>query len=151
MLDRNGIPNGFYDQNSEEGRALLQRVQRPAGPFPVVIFLDGTVLTDPSNEAVADALHASDRPQGEVYDLTIIGAGPAGLSAAVYGASEGLRTMVIEREALGGQAGTSARIRNYLGFPRGVSGAELAARAYQQAWLSRSLDRRRCLLRCSRH
>src|SRR5262249_59090989 len=72
---------------------------------------------------------------GQVYDVVIVGAGPAGLAAAVYAASEGLRTALLEREAFGGQAGTSSRIRNYLGFPDGVSGTELAQRAYQQAWV----------------
>lgn len=135
LLERNGIPYGFYDVNSEEGQALVQRVQRPAGPFPVVILFNGTSFADPSVEEVADALGAAARPPQGVYDLAIIGGGPAGISAAVYGASEGLRTIVVEREAIGGQAGTSSRIRNYLGFPKGVSGTELAGRTYTQAML----------------
>jgi thioredoxin reductase (NADPH) len=84
---------------------------------------------------VAEALGLDVRPAGRTYDVVIVGAGPAGLAAAVYGASEGLRTALLEREAFGGQAGTSSRIRNYLGFPGGISGVELAQRAYQQAWV----------------
>src|SRR5271169_77822 len=81
-----------------------------------------------------ERLAVSIRPAETTYDVVVVGAGPAGLAAAVYGASEGLRTALLEREACGGQAGTSSLIRNYLGFPRGVSGAELAWRAYEQAW-----------------
>jgi thioredoxin reductase (NADPH) len=92
------------------------------------------VLVDPGNAEVAEALGLDVRPAGHTYDVAVVGAGPAGLAAAVYGASEGLATALLEREAFGGQAGTSSRIRNYLGFPHGVSGVELALRAYQQAW-----------------
>jgi thioredoxin reductase (NADPH) len=135
LLERNGIPHTFYDAESKEGQALLHQVQRPQGPFPVMRIFNGIVLTNPSIQEAAEALGApSGRPSG-VYDMTIIGGGPAGLSAAVYGASEGLRTLVIEREAMGGQAGTSSRIRNYLGFPRGITGGELARRAWEQAAL----------------
>lgn len=135
LLERNGVPYRFYDSESEQGRALLERVQRPAGPFPVAVTFAGAVLADPSAAQLADALGATAHPPHGLYDLTIVGGGPAGLSAAVYGASEGLRTLVVEREALGGQAGTSSRIRNYLGFPRGISGGELAQRAASQAAL----------------
>ena len=135
ILDRFGIPFGFYDVNSEKGRALLQQVGHSDGPFPVVIMYDGRVLLDPSNQEVADAFGVNEDFTGETFDLVVIGAGPGGLSAAVYGASEGLRTMVVEREVFGGQAGTSSHIRNYLGFPTGVSGRELANRAYLQAFL----------------
>jgi thioredoxin reductase (NADPH) len=135
LLNRNSIPYGFYDRHSDEGQVLLRHVQRPAERFPVLILRDGAVLVDPSNAAIAEVLGARTRPEPQDYDVTIIGAGPAGLSAAVYAASEGLRTLVIEREAMGGQAGTSSLIRNYLGFPWGISGGELASRAFTQAQL----------------
>jgi thioredoxin reductase (NADPH) len=101
----------------------------------VLSLYTGVVLVDPANAEVAEALGLDVRPAGRTYDVVIVGAGPAGLAAAVYGASEGLRTALLEREAFGGQAGTSSRIRNYLGFPGGVSGVELAQRAYEQAWV----------------
>jgi thioredoxin reductase (NADPH) len=101
----------------------------------VVALYNGVVLVDPTNAEVAAALGLEVRPADRTYDLAIVGAGPAGLAAAVYGASEGLQTVLLEREAFGGQAGTSSLIRNYLGFPRGISGVELAWRAYEQAWL----------------
>lgn len=136
LFERNGHPFRFYEKDSDEGRALLQRVGRPDGPFPVVILREGQALTDPTKEEiVVGFLGAHDSIEGGPYDLTIVGAGPAGLSAAVYGASEGLRTLVVEREAIGGQAGASSLIRNYLGFPQGISGAELTNRAFDQAWL----------------
>jgi thioredoxin reductase (NADPH) len=134
LLGRNGIPHGFHLASSEEGRRLLQAAGLQAPRLPVVVLLDGRALEDPSNADVADALGAADLGGGSC-DLAVVGAGPAGLAAAVYAASEGLRTVVIEREAVGGQAGTSTLIRNYLGFPRGISGSELAQRAYEQAWL----------------
>jgi len=134
LFERNGIPYGFFATNSEQGQALLQNVQKTEGPFPVLILLDQQVMTNPSNEAIADAFGVNTRLEHFAYDVIIVGAGPAGLSAAVYGASEGLHTIVIESRAIGGQAGTSSLIRNYLGFPRGISGAALAARAYEQAW-----------------
>jgi thioredoxin reductase (NADPH) len=108
-------------------------LSEPAGP--VLSLSSGAVLVDPAKADVAQALGLDVRPAGRVYDVVIVGAGPAGLAAAVYAASEGLRTALLEREAFGGQAGTSSRIRNYLGFPSGVSGAELAQRAYEQAWV----------------
>mgnify|MGYP001037322803 CR=1 FL=1 len=141
LLERNGISFGFYEVDSQEGAQLLEQCGYPQGPFPVVIFFDERALANPTNTELAEALDVStvyditQVPQGETVDVTIVGAGPAGLSAAVYAASEGLRTVVIEREAIGGQAGTSSRIRNYLGFPMGIPGEELATRAYQQAWL----------------
>jgi thioredoxin reductase (NADPH) len=100
----------------------------------VVVLMGGRALANPSNGELAEALGATNLDDA-CCDVAIVGGGPAGLAAAVYSASEGLRTVVIEREAIGGQAGTSTLIRNYLGFPRGISGAELAQRAYQQAWL----------------
>jgi thioredoxin reductase (NADPH) len=105
----------------------------PAGGRPIVKLADGEILVGPDPRELAERLGLQTRPRQEVYDLAIVGAGPAGLAAAVYGASEGLSTIVIEREAPGGQAGTSSRIENYLGFPNGVSGDELASRALQQA------------------
>ncbi len=136
LFERNGHPFTFIEQDSDEGRALLQQAGHPDGPFPVVILRDGQALTDPSREEiVVGFLGAQDTIEGGPYDLTIVGAGPAGLSAAVYGASEGLRTLLVEREAIGGQAGTSSLIRNYLGFPQGISGADLTNRAFDQAWL----------------
>jgi thioredoxin reductase (NADPH) len=135
LLARNNVPFGFYASDSPEGRAALRRlgVGHPAGP---VLSLDtGVVLVDPANAEVGEALGLDVRPAGGVYDVVIVGAGPAGLAAAVYGASEGLSIALLEREAFGGQAGTSSRIRNYLGFPDGVSGGELAQRAYEQAWV----------------
>jgi thioredoxin reductase (NADPH) len=135
LLARGSVPSGYYPSDSPEGRAALRRlgVSEPAGP---VVSLDtGVVLVNPANAELAEALGLDVRPGGQVYDVVIVGAGPAGLAAAVYAASEGLRTALLEREAFGGQAGTSSRIRNYLGFPDGVSGTELAQRAYQQAWV----------------
>ena len=135
-LDRIDVPYRFYDSDSEEGRALLERVGYPDGPLPVMITGSGRVLADPSNEELALSYEVTEgHLQGGLYDVAIIGAGPAGLAAAVYGASEGLRTIVIERVAPGGQAGTTSGIRNYLGFPLGISGRELARRAFSQAQL----------------
>src|SRR5215475_12676382 len=134
LLERNGIPHGFYLAESEEGRRILERAGADGKTLPVVTLLDDRVLIDPTNEELSDALGGSSLKDREC-DVAVVGGGPAGLAAAVYAASEGLRTILIEREAVGGQAGTSALIRNYLGFPRGISGAELAQRAYQQAWL----------------
>lgn len=135
LMTRNTLPFGFYAADSEAGRQLLAEHGLDASRLPVAIFFDGRVLVDPDDRALAEAFGVRTRPGGEGCDVAIVGAGPAGLAAAVYGASEGLRTVVIEPEALGGQAGASSRIRNYLGFPRGVSGAELTSRAYAQARL----------------
>src|SRR5580700_11498957 len=134
LLSRNVIPSGFYPADSDEGRALLDQVGAGAATLPVIILFNGCVLENPSNIEVAEALGIQTRAGSGRYDLAVIGAGPAGLAAAVYGASEGLSTVVLEPEAIGGQAGTSSRIRNYLGFPTGVSGEDLAVRAYTQAW-----------------
>jgi thioredoxin reductase (NADPH) len=134
ILARNSVPFGFYRSDSAEGRQALARlgVDQPAGP--VVALFNRIVLVDPGNAEVAEALGVNVRPARRDYDLIIVGAGPAGLAASVYAASEGLATVLLELEAFGGQAGTSSRIRNYLGFPRGISGADLAWRAYEQAW-----------------
>jgi thioredoxin reductase (NADPH) len=132
LLGRNGVPFSFYPADSPEGQRLLD--QESGRPLPTVVMFDGRVLADPSNAEVAEALGVPTKPGSGRYDVTVIGAGPAGLAAAVYGASEGLSTVVVEPEAIGGQAGTSSLIRNYLGFPSGVSGGDLAVRAYTQAW-----------------
>jgi thioredoxin reductase (NADPH) len=135
LLARGSVPFGFYPRDSPEGQAALRRLGVSDSAGPVVSLATGVVLVDPANAEIAKALGLDVRPAGQVYDVVIVGAGPAGLAAAVYAASEGLRTALLEREAFGGQAGTSSRIRNYLGFPDGVSGAELAQRAYEQAWV----------------
>ena len=134
LLHRSGIPHGFYRAGTEEADTLLDQARLDDGRLPVLLLLDGHALVEPSNQEISDALGAAALDDA-TCDLAIIGGGPTGLAAAVYAASEGLRTVVIEREAIGGQAGTSALIRNYLGFPRGITGSGLAQRAYEQAWL----------------
>ncbi|SDO47030.1 FAD-dependent oxidoreductase [Geodermatophilus sp. DSM 45219] len=133
VLERCAMPHRFCLAASEEGRALLAEAGERR--FPLMVMPDGHVLEDPSDVDIARASGTAVAPDRDRYDLVIVGCGPAGLSAGVYGASEGLRTIVIDAGALGGQATTSSSIRNYLGFPRGVSGADLARRAYQQAWV----------------
>jgi thioredoxin reductase (NADPH) len=130
---RNAIPFGFYPTDSPEGQRLLSAHVVDPEQVTILVLVDDEVLIDPSNGEIAEALGLATRPKLSCYDVTIVGAGPAGLAAAVYAASEGLQTVVIEPEAAGGQAGTSSMIRNYLGFPRGVSGQDLAARAADQA------------------
>jgi thioredoxin reductase (NADPH) len=133
-LERNNVPYGFYDRDSSEGTKMLGQLDEiPANP--VVFLPDGRVLTSYTPTDIAEAVGAQVRPKLAAYDLVVVGAGPTGLSAAVYGASEGLSTLVLESVAMGGQAGTSSRIRNFLGFPSGISGGELAERAFQQAWM----------------
>jgi len=134
LLGRNGVPFGFYPAGGRDGQRLLEEAGAAGKALPAVVLFDGQVLTNPSNAEVGEALGLHVKPAGGRYDVTVIGAGPAGLAAAVYGASEGLSTVVLEPEAIGGQAGTSSLIRNYLGFPTGVSGGDLAVRAYTQAW-----------------
>jgi thioredoxin reductase (NADPH) len=133
LLGRNGVPHGFYAAGSRAATRLLEEHGIEARSLPIVILLDGSVIVDPTNAQIADAL--SGGPHELRCDVAIVGAGPAGLATAVYSGSEGLRTLVVERYVVGGQAGASSLIRNYLGFPRGIGGAELAQRAYQQAWL----------------
>jgi thioredoxin reductase (NADPH) len=135
LLTRNGLLHRIYAPDSAEGASLLSQAGLPSGEQLTVFVLDAPPLLDPTNAELADALGVNATPLDGDFDVVIVGAGPAGLGAAVYGASEGLRTLVIEREALGGQAGTSSLIRNFLGFPTGVSGSDLAIRAYEQAWL----------------
>jgi thioredoxin reductase (NADPH) len=135
LLGRNGVLHTFHSSDSVEGRELLARVGHDRERLPVVILFDGQVLVDPSNSEIADACGVNPNFEKTSFDLVIVGAGPAGLAAAVYAASEGLDTLIVEGEAIGGQAGTSSLLRNYLGFPSGIGGAELARRAAEQAWL----------------
>ncbi|HEX8645331.1 MAG TPA: FAD-dependent oxidoreductase [Thermoleophilaceae bacterium] len=136
LLARNGVPHRFHAPDSDEARRLLDAAGLEFTGAPVVTMLDGRVLVDPSATELAGAYGVSTEVEdAREFDVVVVGAGPGGLAAAVYAASEGLRTLVIERESIGGQAGSSSLIRNYLGFSRGVSGAELAQRAYQQAWI----------------
>ncbi|MCW2766517.1 MAG: Thioredoxin-disulfide reductase [Nocardioides sp.] len=138
LLSRNRIPYSFRDRESALGSDVFTRFGRPDSEVVVWIpALGGISLVDPTNTEIVEAWGLSTTlPEDERdYDLLVVGAGPGGLAAAVYGASEGLRTLVVEREALGGQAGTSSLIRNYLGFSRGLSGSELTQRGYQQAWV----------------
>ena len=134
ILNRNGVLHEFHTTDSVEGQDLLARVSKTSPKLPVVVLYDGTVLEDPSNAELADAFGVNRSLNRREFDLVIVGAGPAGLAAAVYGASEGLSTLILEGEAIGGQAGSSSLIRNYLGFPWGIGGAELARRATEQAW-----------------
>jgi thioredoxin reductase (NADPH) len=140
-LTRNQVPYAWLDPDTdEEGRKLAgslteaKRVSEPVDPaIPIVIFPDGSSLRDPSTRAIAEKVGLQTRAALPFYDLVIVGGGPAGLAAAVYGASEGLKTLLVEREAPGGQAGTTSRIENYLGFPAGLTGGDLARRALAQA------------------
>jgi thioredoxin reductase (NADPH) len=134
FFERNGIPSGFYTADSAEGKEYLQQAGADGSQLPVVITFEGRCMIDPSNADLADEFGMSELEE-TTCELAIVGAGPAGLSAGVYSASEGLRTIFVERDVVGGQAGSSSLIRNYLGFPRGISGGELTRRAYQQAWL----------------
>jgi len=137
LLARNGVPHVFHSCDSEEGKRILQACSRQSSREPVVLLPDDEVLDNPSDERLAKEgyrLPTELREEG-VFDVVIVGAGPAGLAAAVYASSEGLRALVVEQRSIGGQSTSSARIRNYLGFSRGVTGAELAQRAYQQAWV----------------
>lgn len=134
FLSRNHIPYVWLDPGtSSEAQALLARFSLDDRRLPAVLFPDGTSLVQPDQTELAAKVGLRTQAAQEVYDLVVVGAGPAGLAAAVYGASEGLRTLVIEPEAPGGQAGSSSKIENYLGFPAGLSGAELARRAFVQA------------------
>lgn len=136
LLNRNRVPFVFHAAGSPEGVQILEEFGEPDAGVPVVVQRNGRVLVDPGNAEIAEAYGARTRLQGSrEYDVTVVGAGPSGLAAAVYAASEGLRTLVIERQTIGGQAGSSSLIRNYLGFPRGITGADLATRAQQQAWV----------------
>ena len=138
LFARHRVPAGFYDATSGRARQMLRELglQSPELPVVVLRFAAGrSTLVNPSNAEIADAFGIM-RPisPGEVFDVAVVGAGPAGLAAAVYASSEGLRTVVLEHEAVGGQAGTSSMIRNYPGFSQGVSGARLAQETWRQAW-----------------
>jgi thioredoxin reductase (NADPH) len=133
FLARNAVPYRWYSVDEPEGQRLLAAADAGPDDVPVVITPDGAVLRAPTDAELAGVAGLSVEPQSDFYDLIVVGGGPAGLGAAVYGASEGLRTVLVEREATGGQAGQSSRIENYLGFPDGVSGGQLADRARRQA------------------
>ena len=137
FLARNQVPYQWIDvelaQTDPEVRSLIDSLGPEAETLPLILFPDGARLAEPLLPAVADKLGLRTHAEANFYDLAIVGGGPAGLAAAVYGASEGLRTVMIEREAPGGQAGLSSRIENYLGFPSGLSGSDLARRAVAQA------------------
>jgi thioredoxin reductase (NADPH) len=143
LLTRNGIPHGFRAEGTPAADDVLRAVGvdgLSAAGAEVLVWmpaLGGKVLLDPTDVGIADAwgVPTTLRSEDRDFDVLVVGGGPSGLAAAVYGSSEGLRTLVVERESLGGQAGSSSLIRNYLGFSRGVSGAELAQRGYQQAWV----------------
>jgi thioredoxin reductase (NADPH) len=153
FLGRNGYPHRLFDTEVEtDSAAFLKGFSVRPEELPVVVLGGGEVLRRPGNAELADALGLTEDLTGtEVFDLAVVGAGPAGLAAAVYGASEGLRTVVVESMAPGGQAGTSSRIENYLGFPTGISGQALAGRAFLQAQkfgakmaVSRAVERLDC-------
>jgi thioredoxin reductase (NADPH) len=133
FLARNNIPYKWLDpETSDEAQQLIE-LSKSELELPCLFFPDGSTLEKPANREIADKVGLKTTADMPLYDLAIVGAGPAGLAASVYGASEGLRTIVIEQQAPGGQAGMSSRIENYLGFPKGLSGAELARRASSQA------------------
>src|SRR4051794_5038776 len=124
FLARNQVPYHWYTSESAEGQRLLSAAGVDSRSIPLVVAADGTASVAPSDAELAQQVGLSTTPSSDFYDLVVVGGGPAGLGAAVYGASEGLRTVLVERTATGGQAGQSSRIENYLGFPDGVSGAQ---------------------------
>lgn len=133
FLARNQVPYRWFSSDEPEGRRLLAAAGADAERLPLVVTPDGTPLVAPEDPELAERVGLATTPAQDFYDLVVIGGGPAGLGAAVYGASEGLRTLLVERSATGGQAGQSSRIENYLGFPDGVSGGQLTGRARRQA------------------
>ena len=133
FLARNQVPYRWYSSDEPEGQRLLDAAGADGLRLPVVITPDGEAMVEPADAELASRVGLATTPSKDFYDLIVIGGGPAGLGAAVYGASEGLRTVLVERTATGGQAGQSSRIENYLGFPDGVSGAQLTSRARRQA------------------
>lgn len=134
LLSRNGILYEIHQPDSSDGRQLLDAAGMSEDDLPLILVLDAP-LANPTNAEIAEAFGVNTAALERTNDVTIVGAGPAGLGAAVYAASEGLNTLIVEGEALGGQAGTSSLIRNFFGFPAGISGASLTTRAYEQAWL----------------
>jgi thioredoxin reductase (NADPH) len=133
FLARNQIAYRWFESEAPDGQRLMQAAGADGLRLPVVITPDGDALVEPTDAELASCVGLATTPSKDFYDLIVIGGGPAGLGAAVYGASEGLRTVLVERTATGGQAGQSSRIENYLGFPDGVSGAQLTERARRQA------------------
>lgn len=134
FLARNQIPYRWLDiEKNSEALAMVEAAQDSSHQLPVVFFPDGNTLINPDDRSLADKAGLTTQANNPFYDLIIIGGGPAGLAASVYGASEGLTTVMLEKEGIGGQAGMSARIENYLGFPKGLSGSDLARRATTQA------------------
>jgi thioredoxin reductase (NADPH) len=134
FLSRNHVPYRWLDMDSgDDARKLLEEKQLTTENLPVVVFEDGSVVADPTVDVLAGKVGLSIQAAQDFYDIVVVGAGPAGLAAAVYGASEGLRTLVVEPVAPGGQAGSTSRIENYLGFPSGITGADLGRRAHVQA------------------
>src|SRR5262249_13911548 len=132
FLARNHVPYQWLDveaaDRDAEVRQVLQSLAGEDVRLPLLLFPDGAHIAPPDPSQIADRIGLRTRSEREFYDLVIVGGGPAGLAAAVYGASEGLRTVIVERDAPGGQAGLSSRIENYLGFPAGLSGADLTRR-----------------------
>jgi thioredoxin reductase (NADPH) len=133
FLARNQVPYRWYLSDDPEGQRLLTAAGAGDDRLPVVITTSGSAMVEPSDTELANEVGLATVPAGDFYDLVVVGGGPAGLGAAVYGGSEGLRTVLVEKRATGGQAGQSSRIENYLGFPDGVSGAQLTDRARRQA------------------
>ena len=132
VFQRCAVPHTFFLAESERGRELIDKAGSDA-KLPMMVLPDGRAMSDPSNAEIAEAAGAPLDLEELAFDLVIVGAGPAGLSAAVYGASEGLRTLVVDKGGIGGQARSSSSIRNYLGFPKGISGSRLSEQAYEQA------------------